>query len=154
MTDIFKKEIEELENMDFQVFVSNAIQIAPESFKSDESLIEYTRKVFRVVDEMLAIDRITGYVRDAILAGVLLSDLAVNEDPKYSSIHPLLVRPLIEDFKGDLAVQLWEATLNIVEAHEGSKTPIDKLAPKPGTPEHLVALANQIVRSESIEVKI
>lgn len=154
MTELFKEEIQRLENVDFKTFAQNALKAAPASFKEDKELIDYTRKVFRVTEELLNADDVKGHVRDVILTGVLLCDLAKNEDPKLESVHPFMVRALLEDVKEDLVSQLFEGVMKIVEAHEGAKTPIPTLQPKPGSAEHLVALAHVIVRSDSITINL
>lgn len=151
---LFKEELEKIDSVDIRTFAHNALVAAPESFKRDEELITYTKKVFKVTEELLDADRVEGNVRDVILVGVLLSDIAKNVDERFEESHPFLVRPLLKDVKDDLVPQLFEGIMRIVESHEGAHTPIKALEPKPGSAEHLVALANVIVRSESIDVKV
>lgn len=151
---LFEEEIKRLESMDIQTFVQNAMQAAPDSFKEDEELIKYTKKVFCITELLLDHDQVSGQIRDVILTGALLSDIARNEEEKYKDIHPLLVRPLLKDVKNDLVQPLWEGVIRIVESHEGANTPIEAIVPKPGSPEHLVSLANVIARSERVSISV
>lgn len=149
---LFKEEIDKLTGVDIKTFAGNALLAAPASFKEDEELITYTRKVFRVTEELLNADSVQGNIRDVILTGVLLSDIGKNEDEKLEEIHPLLVRPLLKDVRNDLVPQLFDGVMSIVESHEGANTPIKAIQPKPGSAEHIVAFANVIVRAKGIDV--
>ncbi|CDQ41772.1 hypothetical protein [Virgibacillus salexigens] len=154
MHKLFETEINKMESLDIKTFAENAMVAAPASFKEDEDLINYTRKVFVVAEELLENNKIDGNLKDIILTGVLLSDIAYNEDEKYRSIHPFLVRPLLNDVKNDLVPNVYEAILKIVERHEGVNTPIAQLHPQAGSLEHLVAIANVIVRSKNIQINV
>lgn len=152
--ELFKEELERLNELDIKIFTENALKCAPDSFKEDKNAILHTKKVFRIVEELLNSDEVKGQVRDVILAGVLLSDLAVNEERVFTGTHPFLVRPLLKDIQDDLIPQLYEGIMRIVEKHEGKDTLITDIHPKPGSPEHLVAIANVIARSDSIQVNV
>src|SRR5699024_1527822 len=144
------EEIKRLENVDMINFAKNVELAAPESFKNNEEAIKHTRKVFRITEELLDSDKVEGQIRDIILIGVLVSDLAIGEVPE--TAHPYMIQSILEDLKDDLHQALWDGIMRIAESHEGTNTTIKQLQPKPGTPEHLVALANVLARSENIQV--
>jgi len=152
--EIFEYEIQQFQNEDFKAFVHNALVDSPKSFYEDEKVVQHTKKTFFLVDEMLKADEVQGTIRDTILAGTLLSDIAINEMPNHmKNLHPFAGRVYLDKAKKDIQINLFEGVCRIIEAHEGDQTPSTVLKPKPGTPEHLVALANRIARLETIEIK-
>lgn len=151
----FEKEIERLNGAaDVQAFVNNAIVSAPKSFYTNDEVVKYTRKVFYVTEHLLEKDNVPSPIKEVILAGVLLSDIAVNvvdEDEK--DFHPILALRYLNRVKKDINEALFEAISKIVLSHEG-ESQIKELAPKPGGPEHLVALANRIVKADFVDIKL
>jgi hypothetical protein len=151
----FEQELKVIESEDIRAFAHNAIVASPPSFWKDKELVEYTKKVFKVVKELLDHDKVKPPIRDVILAGVLVSDMALNElSDRFKHLHPLAVAKVLEPVSKDLHQALWEGIIRIAEAHEGENTPSKLLEPKPGTPEHLVSLAHRLVRTNTVEVNI
>lgn len=151
----FEKEIERLSGAaDVQAFVNNAIIASPESFWINEITVSYTRKVFYMVEHLLKKDKVPSPIREVILAGVLLSDIAINElkeDEK--EIHPILALRYLNKVKADLNEALFEAIAKIILTHEGDVL-IKELTPKPGGPEHLVALAHRVVQADFVNITL
>ena len=151
----FENELKVIESEDIRAFAHNAIVASPPSFWKDKELVAYTKKVFKVVKELLDHDKVKPPIRDVILTGVLLSDVALNElSDRFKHLHPLAAAKILEPVSKDIHKALWEGITRIIEAHEGENTPSKLLEPKPGTPEHLVSLAHRLVKNQTIEVKI
>jgi hypothetical protein len=151
----FENELKAIEFEDIRAFTHNAIVASPPSFWKDKELVTYTKKVFKVVKELLEHDKVKSPIKDVILAGVLLSDIAYNElSDQFKHLHPIAAGKLLEPVSKDVNKALLEGILRIIEAHEGDQTPSKLLEPKPGTPEHLVSIAHRLVKNQAIHVEI
>lgn len=152
--DIFVKELEEIKQEDVKVFAHNALVSAPTSFISEQNT-DHTKKVFYVVKSLIEMDGVTGPIRDVILTGALLSDIADQYlSEELNELHPVVAKTLLKPLADDLHAGLFEGIIRIVESHEGQNTPSKLLEPKPGSPEHLVAMAHRLVRNESIHIEV
>jgi hypothetical protein len=151
----FQGEINRIQNEDVKVFINNAIVDAPESFWEDQQLVDYTKRVFKVVEGMLDADNVEGMVRDIILTGVLLSDVSLNElSGDVKVLHPMMAKTHLKPAAGDLNPQLFDGICRIIEGHEGSDSPSKALEPKPGSPEHLVMIAHRLVQLDCVTIKL
>lgn len=147
--DYFKRELEQIENADLQVFFYNALAVAPESFHKDEELQKYTKTAFYILRGFLTQRNVTGAVRDALLGTTLLCDIMYNEfEDDMKPLHTVAVRTYLKnkDCDKDINIGLWENIMRAVESHNGDKGASPILDAKPGTAEYEVAQAFSVAR--------
>ncbi|QHW35850.1 hypothetical protein GZH47_33710 (plasmid) [Paenibacillus rhizovicinus] len=152
---IFRPELELIISADIKVLAENVIGNAQPSFYQDEQLVNYTKKVFKIVNMLLAKEGTGGPFRDMILCAILFQDIALNslpEDMKY--LHPITAATVVRQFGDGLNSQMVDALVQMIEGHEGPKSPSKSLEPKMGQPGFIVGLANQLVRFDFIEVAL
>ncbi len=151
----FRRELDMIKDENFKVFARNALMKAKPSFTDDDELITYTRKVFKVLNELLSMRGVNGAVKDAMLIAVLLSDLCLNEMPEgLEDLHPMAVRGFLKVVAEYVQASVFDSIMRAVESHEGENSPSDLLKPRPGTAEYEIAHAHAIVKMECITVDV
>ncbi|WP_338554537.1 hypothetical protein [Paenibacillus sp. KS-LC4] len=149
----FRPELELIISPDITVFAENVIGNVPESFYQDGELVTYIKKVFKVVNMLLAKEGTGGPFRDMILCAILFQDISLNslpDDMKY--LHPIAAATAVRQFGDGINSQMVDALILMIEGHEGPKSPSKPLEPKMGQPGFIIALANQLVNFDFIEV--
>jgi hypothetical protein len=150
---VFREEIEEIVSEDLKVFLQNALSLTKESFYKNKETVTHTKNVFKIVNQLLKEEGTQGMLRDIILTAVVLSDIALNELPDdLKHLHPVAAETILRELKNDLAKPVYDGLLNIIEGHEGEKSPSASLEPKPGQPGFIVALANKIARFDFVTI--
>ena len=147
----FQDQIKELSDAaDIQEFTKVVLRKAPASYWMDKDAVEHTKKVFLIVQGMMEADQVKSPIKEVVLAGVLLSDICINEDEDKET-HNLQAICKLNKFKNDIHPNYYVAIINIINAHEG-EIQIRGTEPKPGGPEHLVAMANSIARISGVTI--
>jgi len=153
---IFRPELEGIVQADIKAFTENMLAAAPAVFYQNKETVSHTKRVFKLVNELLNREGTGGPYRDMMLTAVLLSDISENslpEDLRY--IHPLAAAKTIRDLGKDMINgQMLDALAQMIESHEGPSSPSKRMEPPMGTPGFVIALANQIVRFEFISIEV
>lgn len=154
--EIFKDEIEALGGAaDVQEFVKLAYStsaVTPASFWMDKEAVAHTKSVFAISKGMMELDQLNSPIKEVVLAGVLLSDISINESDD-KDIHNLASIVRLNQIAVDINTNFYKAIVTIINAHEG-RVQIQGTEPKPGGPEHLVATANSVARLSCVSVEV
>jgi hypothetical protein len=152
--DKFKEEMDLITNDDIKAFVNNAIVTGPESFWQNDTTVKIAKKAVAIVDLFMQNDNLAnGVIRDMILAGTILSDIALNElSDKVKILHPFAASIYLNPLKKDIHGNSYQGALRIIETHEGNQTPSVIVRVQPGTPEYLVAQAYTLAKSDVITI--
>jgi hypothetical protein len=152
---IFRPELDLIISTDINAFAENMLSTAPEAFYQDEKLVTHVKKVFKLVNEMLVREGTGGPYRDMMLTAVLFSDMTLNSMPDdLKHLHPITISSIIREHGKELHSQVIDALIQMIEGHEGSRSPSRQLEPKMGQPGFIIALANQIARYEFVEINL
>lgn len=152
--DIFKEELDVIQNKEVKVFLENAMEMAPANFYGDEEIVSETKKAARVLAGLLEQKKVEGMARDAMLAAVLIADIAKGNLPdEFKHLHPVAVRGFLRPLLPDVNAGMFESIMRAVEGHEGEDSPSESLKPRQGSAEYEIAIAFSVAKMDYITVK-
>ena len=165
--EIFKKEIEKINQKEVKQFVTKQLLNFPDYFwfsyqKSDHTdntveelgaLVSHTKEVFYTVDIILETYNPNATLEDILYTSALLHDgfiygkrNEVKDVFEINNFHPLILREDIQKREDDLMLPsaLYKGIMDCIENHLGKNAPTPKLDAKYGKPEYFLYLADYL----------
>lgn len=168
--DTFKEEVDMIVHEEIKQFLLKALDILPDYFWTEkhiptykdavdkgQTIIEHTKDVVRLVNELLTAYDASDILRDIVIVAAILHEGWVrgttcsdNIDPFY----PLYPQKMLLEKNYNLIVPeaVWRGITDTLEGHLGEFSPNPKIIPQKGSPAYLLHIADYLCNNSVVSI--
>ncbi|MFW5890869.1 MAG: hypothetical protein ACOCUI_01465 [bacterium] len=169
--EVFKEEIDMITTKEVKDFIRKSVDLFPDYFwienhispypnsNSNGLIVDHTKKVIKLLDEMLIAYDSSDVLRDIAIAAAIIHEGWVRGESNNKDVDPfynLYPRKKLLEKQYNLIIPegIWRGIMDTIEGHLGEFTVIPKIKPQKGNPAFLLHLADFLVDNKNVDIMV